>query len=201
MDYMMKARASSGLRAPARHGTLSLQTATDLRLLADHCQALGLLPPPLGAPPAPPAPYWDPVTHMTAAQLLPYQDPALPYTCFTASSGTDPHLPLHLCYSDSRLPHTEVFTWEDLKVIGSLPNYCRQDPAGFSPLVVEVPENEVERIRWGIHSLCQHTKTQQPGPTPAFVATGPEPTWPPGLCPNRPTGCYAPWSRAPTPSP
>ena len=65
--------------------------------------------------------------------------------------------------------------------------------------MVEVPENEVERIRWGIHSLCQHTKTQQPGPTPAFVATGPEPSRPPGLCPNGSPGCHTPWSRAPTP--
>ena len=50
-DYMMKTRASSG-----RDGTLSLYAATDLRLLAEHSQAL-LLPHP-GDPSAPPALYW-----------------------------------------------------------------------------------------------------------------------------------------------
>ena len=125
------------------------------------------------------------------ARLLPHQDPALPYTCFMApASRSDPHQPDYLCFSDSRLPHTGAFTCEDLQVIGSLPNYCRHDLAGFSPLVVEVPDNEVERIRWGIHSLCQHTVeailmcTHGPPPPswrrgrnrhglPAFVQTGP----------------------------
>ena len=62
-----------------------------------------------------------------------------------------------LCYSGSRLQQTEAFTWEDLQIIRTLPNYCRLDTTGFSPIVVDVPTNEVERIRWGIHSLCQHT--------------------------------------------
>ena len=79
MDYMMKMRASSGLRGPTQHGTLSLQDPSDLHLLEGHCQALGLLPPrPLGTTAAPSAAYWVPVHNMTPQTLLQSQDPALP---------------------------------------------------------------------------------------------------------------------------
>ena len=195
-DYMMKTRAASGLRNPSQHGTLSLQDPTDRRLLAGHCRALGLLPPdPQSLTPTPEEDYWQPVHHMSPSTLLPIQSPALPYTCFTATE-LDVRLqgPWGLCYSDSRLPQTGAFTWEDLQVLGNQPNYCRHDSMSFGPIQVEVPENEVERIRWGIHSLCQHTMeaillhTQGPPPPtwrrgrnrlgqPAFVQTGPpEPT-------------------------
>ena len=112
MDYMMKTRASSGLRGPTHHGTLSLQDPSDLHLLEGHCLALGLLPPrPLGTTAAPSADYWAPVHHMTPQTLLQSQDPALPYTCFIAQ-GSEPPLqgPWGLCYSDSRLPNTAAFT-------------------------------------------------------------------------------------------
>ena len=196
MDYMMKTRASSGLRNPTQHGTLLLQDPSDLHLLAGHCQTLGILPLcPVGAPPTPSADYWSPAHNLTPQSLLQYQDPALPYTCFVPA-GSEPSRPgiWGQCYSDSRLPQTLAFTWDDLQVLGTHPNYCRHDQAGFSPIVVEVPSNEVERIRWGIHSLCQHTMeailhhTQGPPPPtwrrgrnhlgqPAFVQTGPpEPT-------------------------
>ena len=79
MDYMMKARASSGLRGPSQHGTLSLQDPADLQILAGHCQALGLLPPPpLRTTPTPSAAYWAPAHNLTPPNLLPLQDPALP---------------------------------------------------------------------------------------------------------------------------
>ena len=158
-DYMMKTRAASGLRSPSQHGTLSLQDPTDRTLLAGHCRALGLLPQdPTYPTPGPEEEYWQTVHHMSPRSLLPLQNPALPYTCFQATEP-DARLqgPWGLCYSDSRLPQTGAFTWEDLQVLGTHPNYCRHDTAGFSPIIVEVPSNEVERIRWGIHSLCQHT--------------------------------------------
>ena len=44
MDYMLKAVAASGLRAPSRHGTLSVDKIADRRALAAHCTAPGLLP-------------------------------------------------------------------------------------------------------------------------------------------------------------
>ena len=192
----MKTRAASGLRRPSQHGTLSLQNPTDRRLLAGHCRALGLLPqdPPFPLP-GPEEDYWQPVHHMSPSSLHTLQNAALPYTCFTATKPDErQHGPWGLCYSDSRLPQTSAFTWEDLQVLGNQPNYCRYDDMGFSPITVEVPENEVERMRWGIHSLCQHTleaillHTQGPPPPtwrrgrnrlgqPAFVQTGPpEPT-------------------------
>ena len=151
MDYMMKTRASSGLRNPTQHGTLLLQDPSDLHLLAGHCQTLGILPLcPVGAPPTPSADYWSPAHNLTPQSLLQYQDPALPYTCFVPA-GSEPSRPgiWGQCYSDSRLPQTLAFTWDDLQVLGTHPNYCRHDQAGFSPIVVEVPSNEVERIRWG----------------------------------------------------
>ena len=37
MDYVMKARAASGLRAPKRHGTLHLTEAADYQALTQHC--------------------------------------------------------------------------------------------------------------------------------------------------------------------
>ena len=191
-DYMMKTRAASGLRSPSHHGTLSLQDPTDRHLLAGHCRALGLLPQDLQPPtPGPEEDYWQPVHHMSPPTLLPLQSTALPYTCFTATEPPESRQGTWgLCYSDSRLPQTGAFTWDDLQTLGNQPNYCRHDDRGFSPITVEVPENEVERMRWGIHSLCQHTMeaillhTQGPPPPtwrrgrnrlgqPAFVQTGP----------------------------
>ena len=59
MDYMMKARAASGLRAPKRHGTLHLTEAADYQALTQHCTQLGLLPSP--PPPQLEDPHWDAV--------------------------------------------------------------------------------------------------------------------------------------------
>ena len=173
MDYMMKARAASGLRAPKRHGTLQLTEAADYQALAQHCVQLGLLP-------SPPPPHledsrWDTVGSLTPSTLHQYRDEALPYTCFVETPDPTPGPPptYHYCYSDSRLPHVRDFSWGDLQIIGTNPNYCRSTARGFGPLTVSAPTNEVERIRWGIHSLCQHTLE-------AFLRLSlgpPQPTW------------------------
>ena len=135
MDYMMKARAASGLRAPKRHGTLHLTEAADYQALKQHCVKLGLLSsPPLHLE----DPQWDPMGSLTPLTLHQYWDEALPYTCFVEPSDPIPGPPLtyYACYSDSRLQHTRDFSWGDLQLIGTNPNYCRYTAHGFGPLTV-----------------------------------------------------------------
>ena len=54
MDYVIKARAACGLRAPARHGALQLHQAADCHTLAQHSMGLSLLPPGDRSPPPTP---------------------------------------------------------------------------------------------------------------------------------------------------
>ena len=166
-DYMMKARAASGNRNPATHGTLTLTDPNDQEALIAHCTALGRT-----ARHGDATDLLGPVQNLLPAALHTLRDPALPYSCFIRNTRQDNTATgtLGLCFSDSRLPHHTDFTWADLQVICGDPNYCHHSPDGYAPLTVNTPSNEMERVRWGIHSLCQHTvetylqRTQGPPP-------------------------------------
>ena len=54
MDYMIKAHAASGIRAPTRHGTHHFDHPDDRHLLAQHGAALGRLLSPVAARATPP---------------------------------------------------------------------------------------------------------------------------------------------------
>ena len=184
-DYMMKARAASGSRNPEIHGTLTLTDPNDQQALIEHCVALGRTDSTGDA-----TGLLGPAQDLTPTALHALRDPALPYSCFirNPSQHNTATGVLALCHSDSRLPHHTNFTWADLQVISGDPNYCHHSPDGYAPLTVCAPSNETERIRWGIHSLCQSTveaylqRTQGPPPPvwkrgrnktglPAFVPT------------------------------
>ena len=106
-DYMMKARAASGLRSPKRHGTLDPADPADAKALFDHCQGLGLVRDPdrrwspEGNPHA-----WARASHLSATSLGPLMDPDRAYTCFVTQTDPPPAdtaAMLTLCYADSRI--------------------------------------------------------------------------------------------------
>ena len=197
-DYVMKARAASGHRSPKKHGTLDLAHPADADVLLHHCRALGLLPDlpsPSGAAAAGDSPQWGPAAHLLPDDLIRIQDPTLAYTCFR-TTGLPPDAPslpqMGLCQFDSRLASTWDFTWADLQVIGSSPNYCAHFPSGFTPVILSAPDWEVERIRWGIHSLCQHTieavLTLTQGPSPPMWTRRRRPDGQSSFVPTHPAG-------------
>ena len=194
----MKARAASGHRSPKKHGTLDLAHPADADVLLHHCRALGLLPDlpsPSGAAAAGDSPQWGPAAHLLPDDLIRIQDPTLAYTCFR-TTGLPPDAPslpqMGLCQFDSRLASTWDFTWADLQVIGSSPNYCAHFPSGFTPVILSAPDWEVERIRWGIHSLCQHTieavLTLTQGPSPPMWTRRRRPDGQSSFVPTHPAG-------------
>ena len=149
------------------HGSLTLADPQDQQALTAHCTALGRTD---GTGDA--SNLLGPAQDLLPDVLHTLRDPAFPYSCFIRPLTQAPNTPgtLALCFSDSRLPHHINFTWADLQIICEDPNYCHYSSAGYAPLTVTTPANELERVRWGIHSLCQRTveaylqRTQGPPP-------------------------------------
>ena len=195
-DYIMKARAASGHRSPKTHGTLDMDHPADADALLHHCRGAGLLPesaPPWSADRA--SSHWHRATNLLPEDLIRLQEPALAYTCFRATGHpTDISSPpqMALCHFDSRIESTWDFTWADLQVIGRSPNYCAHSPAGYAPVILPAPDWEVERIRWGIHSLCQHTieavLNHTQGPPPSIWTRRRRPDGESSFVPTNPPG-------------
>ena len=197
-DYVMKARAASGHRSPKKHGTLDIAQPGDADVLRQHCRAVGLLPDsplPSEAAADGDSPHWGPAAYLLPDDLIRLQDPTLAYSCFR-TTGLPPDAPsppqMGLCQFDSRLAHTWDFTWADLQVIGSSPNYCAHSPSGYTPVILPAPDWEVERIRWGIHSLCQHTieavLNHSQGPPPPIWTRRRRPDGQSSFVPTHPAG-------------
>ena len=157
-DYVMKARAASGLNHdPTHHGTLS-QSPEDYSLLLDHAIAIGLLPSHHSLDDFT-SPDYSTSTHinLSPTALHDYGDPTAPYSSFHAPSSPPPSPDMALCYTDSRFSTPYDFLWDDLLQISNPPNYCHHSDAGYRPLHLPEPHLETERIRWAISSLCHHT--------------------------------------------
>ena len=195
-DYIMKARAASGQRSPKQHGTLDPADPADAEALVNHCQRLKLVREsgPRWSPDGD-APPWARACHLTATSLRLHMEPNLAYTCFLNRGAThpdDPTAQFALCYADSRIHSTWDFTWADLQLLSESPNYCAASDKGFAPVVLSAPDWETERIRWGIHSLCQHTVEavllQTQGPPPPVWQRRRRPDGQPAFIPTNPPG-------------
>ena len=166
-DYGLKARSASGIRGDDLEDWPCLSDPNDRALVLSHFTrllTLSTLSPAATAlmtaginPPDPPDTSWQPVE----TPLLELGDPHLPYSLFT------PVLPHHVerlgCLplrflGDPRLPRSRDYSWTDLLLIGSNPNFATLDPMGnLIPLTAPHPHRTAERIRWALHSLCQAT--------------------------------------------
>ena len=129
-DYMMKARAASGSRDMAQHGTLDTQSPTDLSTLACFLHGHRLIPSAhisceqglltaLGA-------------HGTLPphQLHAFRDPTLPYTIFSQAPSPLGAPPISaLCAVDSRFPQSYDFSWADLQACSGqqLAQHCHHE--------------------------------------------------------------------------
>ena len=151
----MKARAASGSRNPAMHGSLTLADPQDQQALTAHCTALGRTD---GTGDA--SNLLGPAQDLLPDVLHTLRDPAFPYSCFIRPLTQAPNTPgtLALCFSDSRLPHHINFTWADLQTkpvdTSHTPGTRGGDRGALLPLV---PRNTY-RLRGSYYRLPQYQR-------------------------------------------